>query len=106
MFTAPREKTYLVTLTANLLMNTHKTTPLGYAELFIMKNGKLTALEHYLVVEQGKVANLRTKISLQQGEVLSVFVGYHVKSKHAYGPSGTVTRYDVPHLDTVRLCIF
>ena len=71
-----------------------------------MKNGKLTALEHYLVVEQGKVANLRTKISLQQGEVLSVFVGYHVKSKHAYGPSGTVTRYDVPHLDTVRLCIF
>ena len=54
------------------------------------------------MVEQGKVANLRTKISLQQGEVLSVFVGYHVKSKHAYGPSGTVTRYDVPHLDTAR----
>ena len=106
---------YLVTLTANLLMNHPDDYDIPhtgcYAQLFIMTNGELTALEHYLVVEQGKVASLSRKILLQQGDVLSLFVGYHVESKYYYGQSNGEMdiidgSYDSFRLDAVRLCIF
>ena len=98
MFTAPREKVWYVTLTANLVMNRpddDNSPHTGYAQLFIMINGELTALEHYLVVEQGKVASLSRKILLQQGDVLSVFVGYHVDSKYTNGQNPPPTVYSV-----------
>jgi len=112
LFTAPKEWVWYVTLTANLVMNRPDEDNIphtGYAQLFIMINGELTALEHYLVVEQGKVASLSRKIALQQGDVLSVFVGYHVDSKYTYGqkyPDIIDGTYDSFRLDAVRLCIF
>merc|ERR1711872_374012 len=44
VFTAPRDKKYLVTLTATMLYNTEMKHLQGFAQLFIMKNGKLTSL--------------------------------------------------------------
>ena len=63
VFTTPEDGKYMVTLTATLAKNP-ETDIMNFAQLFIMKNGKLTALDHYLVVEQQKVANLKTKSKL------------------------------------------
>merc|ERR1719347_912812 len=105
VFTAPRNKKYLVTLTASLMKNSQIELQ-NFAQLFIMKNGELTSLDNYLLVEQGKVGNLNTEVVLEKGDTLSVYVGYHVLAKHVYSPSGTVRRYDGFNLDTVSLCIF
>merc|ERR1719431_1874373 len=100
VFTSPEDGKYIVTLTATLAKNPG-TDILNFAQLFIMKNGKLTALDQYLLVEQQKVANLNTEMELLQGDTISVYVGYHVKTKPTYQ-----VNWDSFHLDVVRLCIF
>ena len=90
----------MVTLTATLAKNPG-TDIMNFAQLFIMKNGKLTALDHYLVVEQQKVANLKVEMELLQGDTISVYVGYHVKTKPTYEAN-----WDSFQLDVVRFCIF
>ena len=83
-----RDGEYIVTLTA-ILAHNPQTSMFTFAQLYIMKNGKLTALDHYLLVEQQKVANLKIEMALLQGDTLSVYVGYHVRAKATFGPSGT-----------------
>ena len=93
------------TLTA-ILAHNPQTSMFTFAQLYIMKIGKLTALDHNLLVEQQKVANLKIEMALLQGDTLSVYVGYHVRAKATFGPSGTVDVYDRFGLDGVRFCIF
>merc|ERR1719233_182559 len=80
VLTTPEDGKYMVTLTATLAKNPG-TDIMNFAQLFIIKNGKLTALDHYLLVEQQKVANLKVEMELLQGDTISVYVGYHVKTK-------------------------
>ena len=49
-----RDGEYIVTLTATLAYNP-QTSMFPYAQLYIMKNGKLTALDHYLLVSNLKI---------------------------------------------------
>ena len=78
----------------------------SYAQLFLMKNGNLESLENYLLVEQGKVADLRVNMALEKGDTLSVFVGHHINSLEYFGSSGEQIRAYGFHLEQVRLCIF
>ena len=94
-----------MTLTATLMKNSQIDLQ-NFAQLFIMKNGELTSLDHYLLVEQGKVCNLNTEVVLNHGDTLSVYVGYHMLAKHTFSPSGTIRRFDGFNLDTVGMCIF
>eukprot|EP00091_Calanus_sinicus_P012730 TRINITY_DN2847_c0_g2_i1.p1 TRINITY_DN2847_c0_g2~~TRINITY_DN2847_c0_g2_i1.p1 ORF type:complete len:133 (+),score=25.16 TRINITY_DN2847_c0_g2_i1:141-539(+) len=58
IFTAPADKTYIVTLTAVLsglgYIDTNGALS-SYAQLFILKNGKMYSMDNYLLVEHGKV---------------------------------------------------
>ena len=109
IFTAPAKRNgYLVTLTAHLA-NTDKNVRVelsSYAQLFILKNGNLDSLQGYLLVDQGKLADLRLEVNMEKGDTLEVFVGHHMTGKSVYGPSGTYDSYDGFFLEEVRFCIF
>ena len=77
-----------------------------YAQLFLRKNGKITSLDHYLLVEHGKVADMRTEVNLNIGDTLSVYVGHQVDRKYKYGPSGTFDLYEGFYLEDIKFCIF
>ena len=78
----------------------------SYAQLFLMKNGKLESLENYLLVEQGKVADLRVNMALEKGDTLSVYVGHHINTLEYSDYSGEeFTAYGF-NLEQVRFCIF
>merc|ERR1719154_713581 len=81
MFTSPSSRKYLVTLTAMLNTPTQKKMR-TYAQLFLRKNGKVTSLDDYLLVEHGKVTDLRTEVQLSTGDTLSVYVGRQVDRKY------------------------
>ena len=110
MFQAPEGREYLVTLTAQMMnrpeVNREGGDLFSYGQLFVMKNGKLTSLDNYLLVEQGKVANSKMRVDLSVGDTLSVFVGYQTDTKFMYGPSGTIQAYDGFVLEAIRFCIF
>ena len=105
LFHPPQDRKYLVTLTAQLA-NPNQGNLFSYGQLFILKNGKLTSLEHSLLVEQGKVAHLKTEIDMVMGDTLSVFVGYQIERKHVFGYSGLIDTFDGFHLEAIRFCIF
>ena len=93
---------YLVTATAVL------SAPIGqennaYAQLFLMKNGKLgwsnqamlmnkTVTMNYLLVESNKVSEMRMVVNMTMGETLELFVG-HVPDMFCF-------------LEQIRFCIF
>merc|ERR1719341_2848853 len=92
MFTAPSGRKYQVTVTAML------TTPsqpglVAYAQLFLRKNKKVDSLDHYLLVESGKVADMRTEVNLNMGDTLSVYVGHQITHKYMMSPSGSIEVY-------------
>ena len=89
MFTAPSERKYLVTLTA-MLNTPYQARMSTYFQLFLRKNENVTSLDHYLVVEHGKVADMRTEVNLNMGDTLSVYVGHQVDLKFNSSPSGTI----------------
>ena len=101
LFHPPQDRKYLVTLTAQLA-SPNQGNLFSYGQLFILKNGKLTSLEHSMLVEQGKVAHVKTEIDMVMGDTLSVFVGYQIDIKHAFQDD----RYDGLHLEAIRFCIF
>ena len=105
MFTAPIERKYLVTLTA-VLNTPYQARMSTYAQLFLRKNGKITSLDHYLLVEHGKVADMRTEVHLIMGDTLSVYVGHQVDRKHKFSSSGTVQMFDGFYLEDIKFCIF
>jgi len=105
IFTAPTTKSYLVTLTAQIV-NSDNNNLFSYAQLFILKNKSLESPENYLLVEQNKVGDLRVKLHLVKGDTLEVFLGHHKRTKHVFGPSGTIRRHDGFFLEDIRFCIF
>merc|ERR1719430_601052 len=105
IFTAPTTKSYLVTLTAQIA-NSDSKNLFSYAQLFILKNKNLESPENYLLVEQNKVGDLRVKLHLVKGDTLEVFLGHHKRTKHVFGPSGTIRRHDGFFLEDIRFCIF
>merc|ERR1712179_169500 len=103
VFTAPHEGIYLVTLTANL----HDTSGINFAQLFIMQTTKYSKrMKDYLLVEQQRVADLRTEVDMSEGDTISVYVGHHILYKEVGGIGGSTERIYGFHLDVVRLCIF
>ena len=90
----------MVTLSATLMKNKY-TDMLNFAQLFIMKNGRQVL--GYLLVEPGKLSNLNTKFLFQQGDTLSVYVGYHESAKNTFGGGSKI---DGLNLEKVRLCLF
>merc|ERR1712215_319548 len=105
VFTAPTTKSYLVTLTAQIA-NSASNSLFSYAQLFILRNKNLESLENYLLVEQNKVGDLRVELDLEKGDTLEVFLGHHKRTKHVFGPSGTIRRHDGFFLEDIRFCIF
>lgn len=108
IFTAPTSKMFMVTVTAIISGKGNYDQPAlsSYAQLFLMKNGKLESLENYLLVEQGKVADLRVNIDLDKGDTLSLYVGHHIwKQGFIGGSGGEFTAYGF-NLEQVRFCIF
>eukprot|EP00092_Neocalanus_flemingeri_P011743 GFUD01012663.1.p1 GENE.GFUD01012663.1~~GFUD01012663.1.p1 ORF type:complete len:187 (+),score=39.47 GFUD01012663.1:25-561(+) len=101
IFTAPVKNSYLVALTAQLVNPAGNDKLFSYAQLFILKNGNLESLQHYLLVEMGKVGDLRVEVNMDKGDTLQVFVGHHVESKRIGSD-----RYDGFNLESVRFCIF
>jgi len=92
-----------VTLTANL----HDTSGINFAQLFIMQTTKYSKrMKDYLLVEQQRVADLRTEVDMSEGDTISVYVGHHILYKEVGGIDGSKMRIDGFHLDVVRLCIF
>ena len=57
-------------------------------------------------MEHGKLADLRLVVNLDKGDTLQVFVGHYLEERFAFGPSGTIDRYDGFNLEEVRFCIF
>eukprot|EP00091_Calanus_sinicus_P012104 TRINITY_DN27436_c0_g1_i1.p1 TRINITY_DN27436_c0_g1~~TRINITY_DN27436_c0_g1_i1.p1 ORF type:complete len:105 (-),score=22.48 TRINITY_DN27436_c0_g1_i1:99-413(-) len=104
MFTAPSSRKYLVTLTA--MLNTLPSKNAYLCSALLRKNGKVTSLDDYLLVEHGKVADLRTEVQLYAGDTLSVYVGRQVDRKYQYGSSGTLDLYDGFFLEDIKFCIF
>ena len=104
MFTAPIERKYLVTLTA-MLNTPYQARMFTYAQLFLRKNGNVTSLDHYLLVEHGKVADMRTEVHLNTGDTLSVYVGHQVDRKYKFSPSGTVQLFDGFYLEDIKFCV-
>ena len=105
LFTAPATKDYLVTLTAQIFPIDNPSHLENYAQLFVLKNGKLTSLDHYLIIGEHQLGDLRQTINLQKGETLEVFVGHHVHE--AYSMSyGRTEKYGGFFLQNVRFCIF
>ena len=102
LFTAPASKDYLVTLTAQIFPIDSPSHLENYAQLFVLKNGQLTSLDHYLLIREHELGDLRLKIKLQKGETLEVYVGHHEHEGH-YGGSET---YGGFFLQNVRFCIF
>ena len=105
IYTATEPRNHLVTLTAQIADTNgndgHRL--FSYAQLFVLKNGKLESLNNYLLVEQNKVGDLRMEIHLKRKDTLEVFVGHHIDSKQTGGG-----RYGVEgfFLEDVRFCIF
>ena len=98
----------MVTLTAHLA-NTDKNVRVelsSYAQLFILKNGNLDSLQGYLLVDQGKLADLRLEVNMEKGDTLEVFVGHHMDRKSVHGIGGGYDTYDGFFLEEVRFCIF
>ena len=103
LFTAPTTKDYLVTLTAMIFPIDRPKHLDNYAQLFVLKNGQLTSLDHYLLIREHELGDLRQKINLQKGETLEVYVGHHKQEGHSNGGHET---YGGFFLENVRFCIF
>ena len=108
IFTAPTSKKYMVTVTAMISgKGNHEHSALSsYAQIFLLKNGKLNSLENYLLVEQDKVADLKVNMALTQGDTLSLYVGHHITHLSYSGPSGGEFTVMGFNLEQVRFCIF
>ena len=92
-----------MTLTANL----HNTDEINFAQLFIMETTKYSKrMKDYLLVEQQRVADLRTEVDMSEGDTISVYVGHHILYKEVGGIGGSTERIYGFQLDVVRLCIF
>ena len=105
IFTAPTTKLYMVTLTAKLARN-DDTEFSSYAQLFLLKNGNLESLKDYLLVDQGKLGDLRVEVNMVKEETLQVFVGHHISQKSGISPSGSPVTFGGFNLEDVRFCIF
>ena len=113
IFTNPGDSnyhTYKITLTALLNNLGHLSVESrgslsSYAQLFILKNGVLDSLDHYLLVEQGKMGDLRMEVEMSKGDTLEVFVGHHVNDKTMYdrGRLATVQGFN---LEQIRFCVW
>ena len=106
LFTAPATKDYLVTLTAQIFPIDEPSHLENYAQLFVLKNGKLASLDHYLVIGEHQLGDLRQKIKLQKGETLEVFVGHHNHMGYTFMSNGEIERKAGFFLQNVRFCIF
>ena len=108
IFTAPTNRQYMITLTAMIAGTGRCESPglSSYAQMFLLKNGKLESLENYLLVEQGRVGDLRVKVNLDYGDTLQVYVGHHVSAMSTYGPSGARDTTQGFNMEQVRFCIF
>ena len=78
----------------------------SYAQLFLMKNGKLDSLENYLLVEEDKVAELRVNMDLHKGDTLSLYVGHNIWKQLYSGSSGGLFAAYGFNIEQVRFCIF
>ena len=108
IFTAPTSQEFMVTVTAMIsgLGNHDQPALASYAQLFILKNGKLQSVENILSVKEGKVADLKVDMTMDKGDTLSVFVGHQVNSLTYSGPSGREFSVSGFNLEQVRFCIF
>ena len=104
---------YFVTVTAQL-GSPRGTVGTFYAQLFILKNGKLgwnklnTTLKlemllqmNYLLVEMNMVADLRMMVNMTEGETLELFVGHQ-----PYSRKDQHQNMLAPYLQHIRFCIF
>merc|ERR1712029_1321977 len=109
-FSAPTTRTYIATLTAQLRPFTPEARQrdlFSYAQLFLLKNGRLTLKDHYLLVESQKVGDMVTTMSLKQGDILSVFVGKNTESIGAMNLyNGQQQQFHGGWLEYVKFCIF
>jgi len=108
IFTAPTSKMYMVTVTAMIsgMGKYDQSYMSSYAQLFLMKNGKLDSLENYLLVEEDKVAELRVNMDLHKGDTLSLYVGHNIwKQLYSGSSGGQFTAYGF-NIEQVRFCIF
>merc|ERR1740137_208685 len=113
IFTNPQDyNTYKITLTALLnnlghLASESKGSLSSYAQLFILKNGILDSLDHYLLVEQGKIGELRIDVEMSKGDTLEVFVGHHVNDKTMHDRyNGRLTTVQGFNLEQIRFCVW
>jgi hypothetical protein len=108
IFTAPTNRQYMITLTAMIAGTGRRESPglSSYAQLFLLKNGKLESLENYLLLEQGMVGDMRVNVAMNNGDTLQVYVGHHVSSMSTYGPSGARDTTQGFNMEQVRFCIF
>ena len=110
IFSAPTTRSYVVTLTAQLKPFTseaHQKALFSYAQLFLLKNGRLTQKDHYLLVESQQVGDMLTTMSLKRGETLSVFVGKNTESIEAMNLyDGHPEQWYGGWLEFVKFCIF
>jgi len=103
---------YKITLTALLNNLGHlavesKGSLSSYAQLFILTNGVLYSLDHYLLVEQGKIGELRMEVEMSPGDTLEVFVGHHVNDKTMYDRyNGRLTTVQGFNLEQIRFCVW
>jgi hypothetical protein len=76
IFTAPTNRQYMITLTAMLAGTGRRESPglLSYAQMLLFKNGKLESLENYLLLEQGRVGDMRVNLATNVGDTLQVYV--------------------------------
>ena len=102
---------YVVTVTARLSKHPGLVAT-SYAQLFLLKNGKLgwkkqnlltnTTLQmNYLLVETNKVAELRMMVNLTQGETMELFVGHIPESLNMQ-----YNNVQPIFLEDVRFCVF
>ena len=77
LFTAPDSREYVVTLTGLLYPADDFTVP-SYAQLFVLRNGRLNSENDYLLVHGTEVSETRFRIELNKFDILEVFVGHHM----------------------------
>ena len=78
----------------------------SYAQIFLLINGKLQSLDHYMLAKHGEVVDLKVELQMKMGDTLQTFVGHHQDSRGMYGGSGRAETIYGFNLEQIRFCVF